>query len=98
MPEYKSPQSEPGTEQRFVLVFLLMAAVIFGAQLYMKKYSPASQSSAHPNQAVKPTAPTPAPQPPAPVQSAVAPSRTSIRELLRLPRLARSRRSLNLRR
>lgn len=45
MPEYKSPQSEPGTEQRFVLVFLLMAAVIFGAQLYMKKYAPAPSTA-----------------------------------------------------
>jgi YidC/Oxa1 family membrane protein insertase len=73
MPEYKSPQSEPGTEQRFVLVFLLMAAVIFGAQLYMKKYSPASQSSAHPTQAAKPT-PAPQPSPAPPAESAVATS------------------------
>ena len=51
MPEYKSPQSESGTEQRFVLVFLLMAAVIFGAQLYMKKYAPApAQNTARPSQ------------------------------------------------
>jgi YidC/Oxa1 family membrane protein insertase len=64
MPEYKSPQSEPGTEQRFVLVFLLMAAVIFGAQLYMKKYAPATtQNTTHPNQ---------------PVQSAQAPPPTSV--------------------
>ncbi|MGH9515868.1 MAG: membrane protein insertase YidC, partial [Terriglobales bacterium] len=76
MPEYKSPQSEPGTEQRFVLVFLLMAAVIFGAQLYMKKYAPASPSGAHPTQQAKPAAaPQPSvPQSPAPVQSAVSPS------------------------
>jgi len=32
MPEYKSPQSEPGNEQRFLLVILVMAAVIFGSQ------------------------------------------------------------------
>ena len=63
MPEYKSPQSEPGTEQRFVLIFVLMAAVIFGAQLYMKKYAPApSPSTAQPKQ---------------PVQSAQAPPPTS---------------------
>ena len=53
MPEYKSPQSEPGTEQRFVLVFLLMAGVIFGAQFLMKKYAPTPPSTTHPNQAVQ---------------------------------------------
>ncbi len=70
MPEYKSPQSEPGTEQRFVLVFLLMVAVIFGAQLYMKKYAPApAPNTAHPNQPVQsaqappPTSAAPAPMP-----------------------------------
>lgn len=70
MPEYKSPQSESGTEQRFVLVFLLMAAVIFGAQLYMKKYAPAPASTAHPNQE-KQTAPV-SPRP-ATNQAATAP-------------------------
>jgi len=72
MAEYKSPQSEPGTEQRFVLVFLLMAAVIFGAQLYMKKYAPTpspAPSTAHPNQ---PAQSAPAPPPAAP--AAVAPT------------------------
>jgi YidC/Oxa1 family membrane protein insertase len=53
MPEHKSPQSEPGTEQRFVLVFLLMAGVIFGAQFLMKKYAPTPPSTAHPNQSVQ---------------------------------------------
>src|ERR1700757_4251449 len=66
MPEYKSPQSEPGTEQRFVLVFLLMAAVIFGAQLYMKKYAP-TPSTAQPKQATQTAPPS---QPPAPNQAA----------------------------
>src|SRR6185437_4178768 len=61
MPEYKSPQSEHGNEQRFVLVFLLMAAVIFGAQLYMKKYAQ-TPSTAQPKQA---TQTAPASQPPA---------------------------------
>src|SRR5436305_3298320 len=69
MPEYKSPQSEHGNEQRFVLVFLLMAAVIFGAQLYMKKYGPTTPSTAHPNQ---PTQAAPSSQPPAPNQAAAA--------------------------
>jgi YidC/Oxa1 family membrane protein insertase len=40
MPEYKSPQQEPGTERRFLLVFLLIAVVIFGSQLLMKKFMP----------------------------------------------------------
>jgi YidC/Oxa1 family membrane protein insertase len=40
MPEYKSPQSEPGTERHLLLVFLLMAVVIFGSQFFMKKYMP----------------------------------------------------------
>src|SRR5439155_23098533 len=71
MPEYKSPQSEHGNEQRFVLVFLLMAAVIFGAQLYMKKYAPTPPSTAHPNQ---PTQAAPPSQPPAPNQAAAAPA------------------------
>src|SRR5437763_2264124 len=70
MPEYKSPQSEHGNEQRFVLVFLMMAAVIFGAQLYMKKYAPTPPSTAHPNQ---PTQTAPRSQPPTPNQAAAAP-------------------------
>jgi YidC/Oxa1 family membrane protein insertase len=68
MPEYKSPQSEPGMEQRFLLVFLLMAVVIFGAQLLMKKYAPQQTSTAHPSQPAQP-APAP-PTAPAPAQSA----------------------------
>ncbi len=66
MPEYKSPQSEPGMEQKFLLVFLLMAIAIFGAQWYMKKYGPEQKSSARPNQ---PTQSTPAPSSPAPPPS-----------------------------
>ena len=69
MPEYKSPQSEPGTEQRFVLVFLLMAGVIFGAQFLMKKYAPTPPSTAHPNQAVQ-SAPA---QPPISAAATAAP-------------------------
>ena len=40
MPEYKSPQSEPGTEQRFLLMALLMAVIIFGSQILVRKYGP----------------------------------------------------------
>src|SRR5437899_2529673 len=53
MPEYKNPQSEPGMERRFLLVFLLMAVVIFGSQLLMRKYMPQQPpSTARPNQPV----------------------------------------------
>ena len=49
MPEYKSPQSEPGTERHLLLIFLLMAVVIFGSQFFMKKYMPQQPAStAHP--------------------------------------------------
>jgi YidC/Oxa1 family membrane protein insertase len=44
MPEYKSPQQESGTERRFLLVFLLIAVVIFGSQLLMKKFMPQQQA------------------------------------------------------
>jgi len=46
MPEYKSPQNEPGIEGRFLLVFLLMAVVIFASQLVMRKYMPQQPPSA----------------------------------------------------
>src|SRR5438270_13333069 len=76
MPEYKSPQSEQGMEQKFLLVFLLMAVVIFGAQLYMKKYAPQQPArTAHPNQPNQPiqTPPAPAQPPSSTAQAAVAP-------------------------
>ena len=65
MPEYKSPQSEPGNEQRFLLVILAMAVVVFGSQFFLKKYAPQppANSSAHPTQAAQQ----------APAQSAAAP-------------------------
>ncbi|PYV65013.1 MAG: hypothetical protein DMG97_33355, partial [Acidobacteria bacterium] len=51
MPEYKSPQSEPGNEQRFLLVILVMAAVIFGSQFLLRKFGPQPPAnSARPNQ------------------------------------------------
>src|SRR5512133_670326 len=42
MAEYRSPQTEPGNEQRFLLVILVMAAVIFGAQFLLRKNAPVS--------------------------------------------------------
>jgi YidC/Oxa1 family membrane protein insertase len=52
MPEYKSPQNEPGMDKNVLLIFLLMAVAIFGAQFFMRKYAPAPQqtSSAKPVQ------------------------------------------------
>ena len=63
MPEYKSPQSEPGMDKNILLIFLLMAIAIFGAQLYMRKYAPQApqqqKSSAQPTQqSIQPGAPS----------------------------------------
>jgi YidC/Oxa1 family membrane protein insertase len=40
MPEYRSPQNEPGMDRNVLLVFLVLAAVVFGAQFYMRKNAP----------------------------------------------------------
>jgi YidC/Oxa1 family membrane protein insertase len=61
MPEYKSPQSEPGMDRNVLLIFALMAVVIFGVQFFMKKYSPSAPqtSSAKPaQQPIQPGAPS----------------------------------------
>ena len=63
MPEYKSPQSEPGVDKNILLVFLLIAIAIFGAQLYMRKYAPQApqqqKSTAQPvQQPIQPGAPS----------------------------------------
>jgi len=63
MPEYKSPQSEPGMDKNILLIFLLMAIAIFGAQLYMRKYAPQApqqqKSNAQPTQQpIQPGAPS----------------------------------------
>lgn len=55
MPEYKNPQSEPGMERNLLLVFLLLAVVIFASQFFMKRYAPQQPTSnAHPNQTIQP--------------------------------------------
>ena len=73
MPEYKSPQSESGMERRFLLVFLLMAVVIFGSQLFLKKYAPQQPpSTARPNQPVQTPPAQSSPATPAPAQPAAA--------------------------
>ena len=75
MPEYKSPQSEPGNEQRFLLVILVMAAVIFGSQFLLRKFGrqpPAN--SARPNQT---TQAAPSQSQATPAQSTSAPAQAS---------------------
>src|SRR5216684_5641129 len=62
MPEYKSPQSEPGTERHLLLVFLLMAVVIFGSQFFMKKYMPQQPASTARPASSAQEAPSAAPQ------------------------------------
>jgi YidC/Oxa1 family membrane protein insertase len=71
MPEYKSPQSEPGTERHLLLGLLLMAVVIFGSQFFMKKYMPPPPAStAHPASSQEAVSPAPQPAQPAAVVSA----------------------------
>ena len=71
MPEYKSPQSESGMERRFLLVFLLMAVVIFGSQLFLKKYAPQQPpSTARPNQPIQTPPAQSGPATPVPAQPA----------------------------
>jgi len=62
MLEYKSPQSEPGTERHLLLVFLLMAVVIFGSQFFMKKYMPQQPASTARPASSAQEAPSAAPQ------------------------------------
>jgi YidC/Oxa1 family membrane protein insertase len=71
MPEYKRPQSEPGNEQRFLLVILTMAAVIFGSQFLLRKFAPQQPANNAPAKQAQ-TAPTPAPATPAPTQASAA--------------------------
>jgi YidC/Oxa1 family membrane protein insertase len=71
MPEYKSPQSESGMERRFLLVFLLMAVVIFGSQLLLKKFAPQQPpSAARPTQPVQAPPASPGPVAPPTAQAA----------------------------
>src|SRR6266700_1807057 len=75
MPEYKSPQSEPGNEQRFLLVILVMAAVIFGSQFLLRKFGPQPPAnSARPNQT---TQAAPAQSQATPAQSTSVPPQAS---------------------
>jgi YidC/Oxa1 family membrane protein insertase len=59
MPEYRNPQSEPGMERNLLLIFLLLAVVIFASQFFMKRYSPPpAPSNAHPTQPIQPGTPS----------------------------------------
>jgi YidC/Oxa1 family membrane protein insertase len=71
MPEYRSPQHEPGAERRYLLLFVVIAVIIFGSQLLMKKYAPPQPpSSAKPVEQPIQAPAQPQPQPPAQPQTA----------------------------
>jgi YidC/Oxa1 family membrane protein insertase len=53
MAEYKSPQSEPGMDRNLLLLFVLMAVAVFGAQVLMRKFSPTPPSTAKPVQPIQ---------------------------------------------
>jgi YidC/Oxa1 family membrane protein insertase len=58
MPEYRSPQNEPGMERNLLLVFVLMAVAVFGSQYLMKKYAPQTKSTAQPTQPIQSGSPS----------------------------------------
>src|SRR5215469_3802836 len=78
MAEYRNPQSEPGMDKNLLLIMLVIAAVIFGSQFFMKKYAPQQPSATQHSQPANPpeenaptpsapaTATTPKRQPPTP--------------------------------
>lgn len=74
MPEYKSPQNEPGMDKNVLLIFLLMAVAIFGVQFYMKKYAPQppAQQTSTATPAQQPTPAGVPPSQPSPMQVAQA--------------------------
>jgi YidC/Oxa1 family membrane protein insertase len=76
MPEYRSPQNEPGMERNLLLVFVLMAVAVFGSQFLMKKYAPQTKSTAQPTQPIQAVPPSNPPavksEPMAPPAAAVA--------------------------
>jgi YidC/Oxa1 family membrane protein insertase len=58
MPEYRSPQNEPGMDRNMLLIFVLIAVAVFGSQLLMKKYAPQNKSTAQPTQPIQSGAPS----------------------------------------
>jgi len=76
MAEYRSPQTEPGNEQRFLLVILVMAAVIFGAQFLLRKNAPVSPPNsgkqAQEQTTTAPTTPSAPSSPPSATQTTAA--------------------------
>jgi YidC/Oxa1 family membrane protein insertase len=62
MPEYRNPQSEPGMDRNLLLVFLLLAVVIFASQFLMRRYAPQQPpSNAHPKEPIQPATPSTSP-------------------------------------
>jgi YidC/Oxa1 family membrane protein insertase len=73
MPEYRNPQSEPGMDRNLLLVFLVLAVVIFASQFLMRRYTPQQPpSNAHPNQAIQTANPSTSPPAPANAGKATA--------------------------
>src|SRR5215469_9310020 len=62
MPEYRNPQSEPGMDRNLLLVFLLLAVVIFASQFLMRRYAPQQPpSNGHPKEPIQPATPSTSP-------------------------------------
>jgi YidC/Oxa1 family membrane protein insertase len=69
MAEYRNPQSEPGMDKNLLLIMLVIAAVIFGSQFFMKKFAPQPPPATQPSQPSQPANPpeanAPTPEAPA---------------------------------
>ena len=76
MPEYKSPQNEPGMDKNILLIFVVMAVMILGVQFYMRKYAPPppQKSAAQPVQQAQPSTTSQQPAAPQAVPAATASS------------------------
>ena len=59
MPEYKNPQSEPGMDKNLLLVMLVMAALVFGSQFFLRKNTPPPTNTAQQHQPAQPSNPAP---------------------------------------
>jgi YidC/Oxa1 family membrane protein insertase len=82
MPEYKSPQQESGNERNFLLVFLVMAVVIFGSQFFLKKFMPQQPAALTQSQQQQASSALPAvAQPPAMVSSLASGKQKSGKQL-----------------
>ena len=77
MPEYKSPQNEPGMDKNLLLIFLVMAVVMIGAQFFMRKYAPPPPSPAKTEQPVSSGPPSTQPVSPATLSPATSAQKAS---------------------